>query len=113
MHLLTREALQAYLKHIKPDGAIIFQATNRFVNILPVIRKLADDAGLLTAHISDEPDFESGPEYWRSATDQVIVTRNKALLESPAIKEAAQPAPQRDDLQLFTDDFYNLLRILK
>ncbi len=113
MHLLTREALQAYLKHIKPDGAIIFQATNRFVNILPVIRRLADDAGLYTAHVSDEPDFESGPEYWRSSTDQVIVTRNKALLESPAIKEAAQPAPQREDLQLFTDDFYNLLRILK
>jgi len=113
MHLLTREALQTYLKHIKPDGAIIFQATNRFVNIVPVIRRLADDAGLLTGHVSDEPDFESGPEYWRSSTDQVIVTRNKALLEAKAIREVAEPAPQREDLPLFTDDFYNLLRILK
>jgi hypothetical protein len=43
MHLLTREAGD-HARHIKPDGAIVFQATNRFVDLLPVIRKLADDS---------------------------------------------------------------------
>src|SRR5207249_10988680 len=28
MHLVTREAMAVYLKHIKPDGVIVFQATN-------------------------------------------------------------------------------------
>ena len=78
-----------------------------------VIRRLADEAGLHTAYVSDQPDFESGPEYWQSGTDQVIVSRSRALLESKPIKEASEPAPQRDDLPTFTDDFYNLLRILR
>lgn len=113
MHLLTREAVQVYLKHIKPEGVIVFQATNRFVDILPVIRRLADEAGLYTAHVSDGPDHSEGPEYWLSGTDQVIVTRNPAIINAPSIKEVAQPAPDRKDLPAFTDDYYNLLRILK
>jgi hypothetical protein len=113
MHLLTREAMAVYLKHLKPDGVIIFQATNRFVDIIPVIRRLADDAGLATAYVSDSPDHAAGPEYWLSSTDQVIVSRNKKLLASPLIADVAQPAAQRADLPPFTDDYYNLVRILK
>lgn len=113
MHLLTREAMALYLKHIKPDGVIVFQATNRFVDIVPVIRRLADDAGLSTAHVSDSPSETEGPEYWLSSTDQVIVSRNRKLLEAPRIAEVATPAAQRADLPAFTDDYYNLVRILK
>jgi spermidine synthase len=112
MHLLTREAFELYVRHLKPGGVIVFQATNRFVDIMPVIRRLADDAGFLTAHVADSPAFEEGPEYWYSSTDQVIVTRNKALLQSKLIRESAA-AEQRPDLPVFTDDYYNLLRILK
>ena len=113
MHLLTREALAAYLKHLKPDGVIVFQATNRFVDIIPVIRRLADEAGLTTAYVGDWPEFEQGAEYWLSSTDQVIVTRNARLLESEKIREVAVPARERADLPPFTDDYYNLLRILR
>jgi hypothetical protein len=110
MHLITREAMAVYVKHIKPDGAIVFQATNRFVDLMPVIRRLADEFGLQTAWVSDWAD---GADYWTSTTDQVIVTRNKKLLESAAIKSASEPAPARTDLPIFTDDYYNLFRILK
>ena len=115
MHLITREAMAVYLKHLKPGGVIVFQATNRFVDLPPVIRRLADEAGLVTAHVSDWPQYQSGPEYWRSSTDQVLVTRkaDKAILDAPEIAKNSQPAAQRADLPTFTDDFYNLLRILK
>ena len=113
MHLLTREAMALYLKHIKPDGVIVFQATNRFVDIVPVIRRLADDAGLSTAHVSDSPSETEGPEYWLSSTVQVIVSRNRKLPQAPRITEVATPAAQRADLPAFTDDYYNLIRILK
>lgn len=110
MHLITREAMAVYVKHIKPDGAVVFQATNRFVNLMPVIRRLADEHGLFTAWVSD---WAEQGDYWTSTTDQVIVTRNKALLEAVAIKSAAEPAPARPDLPVFTDDYSNMLRILK
>jgi hypothetical protein len=113
MHLLTREAFDVYVKHLKPDGVLVFQCTNRFVDIIPVIRRIADEAGFLTAYVADSPNFEEGPGYWLSGTDQVIVTRNRALLESKLIKEGSEPAAQRPELPVFTDDYYNLLRILK
>ena len=113
MHLVTREAMAVYLKHIKPDGVIVFQATNRFINLLPVVRRLAGEFGLEAVNVADVPDAEEGPEYWYSSTDQIIVTRNKALLAWPRIAEAAEPIEDRRELPTFTDSHHNLLRILK
>jgi MFS family permease len=113
MHLVTREAMALYVKHIKPDGAIVFQATNRYIDLLPVVKRLADEFGLEALNVSDSPDAETGPEYWYSSTDQIIVTRSKKLLEWPRIAEAAEEIDERPDLPVFTDAHHNLLRILK
>ncbi|HYN13737.1 MAG TPA: fused MFS/spermidine synthase, partial [Burkholderiales bacterium] len=114
MHLVTREAMGLYVKHIKPDGVIVFQATNRFIDLLPVIKRLASEFGLEAVNISDLPDDDGeGPGYWYSSTDQVIVTRNRALLESDRIAEAAEEIEDRPGLPTFTDSHHNLLRILK
>jgi hypothetical protein len=113
MHLVTREAMAIYVKHIKPDGAIVFQATNRFVDLLPVIQRLAAEFGLEAVNIADSPAADSGPEYWYSATDQVIVTRNRRLLDWPRIAEAAEEIEPKPGLPVFTDAHHNLLKILK
>jgi hypothetical protein len=113
MHLVTREAMAIYVKHLKPDGVIVFQATNRFVDLLPVIQGLAAEFGMEAVNVADEPVAESGPEYWYSSTDQVIVTRNRRLLDWPHVAAAAEEIEPRPDLPLFTDSHHNLLRILK
>jgi SAM-dependent methyltransferase len=114
MHLVTREAMAIYLKHLKPDGVIVFQATNRFVDLLPVVKRLAAEFGLEAMNISDLPeDADDGPGYWYSSTDQVVVTRNRALLAWPRIAEAAEEIEDRPGLPVFTDAHHNLLRILK
>jgi len=114
MHLITREAMALYIKHLKPDGVIVFQATNRYIDLLPVIKRLASEYGFEAVNVSDTPDdADDGPEYWYSATDQVIVTRNKALLAQPRLAEAADPIEDRPGLPTFTDAHTNLLRILK
>jgi hypothetical protein len=113
MHLVTREAMALYVKHIKPDGVIVFQATNRYIDLLPVVKRLAAEFGLEAINISDTPSAETGPEYWYSATDQIIVTRNQKLLEWPRVAEAAEEIDDRPDLPVFTDAHHNLLKILK
>jgi hypothetical protein len=110
MHLLTREAMAIYVRHLKPGGAIVFQATNRFVNLMPVIRRLADEFGMQTLWVDDEPKLRKG--FFAFGTDQVIVTKNAALLHAPTLAGVGKPAPARADLATFTDDYYNLLRIL-
>jgi len=113
MHLVTREAMALYVKHLKPDGVIVFQATNRYIDLLPVVKRLASEFGFEALNVSDSPDAEDGPEYWYSSTDQVIVTRNRRLLEWGRIAEVAEPIEERRDLPVFTDAHHNLLRILK
>ena len=113
MHLITREAMAIYVKHIKPDGVIVFQATNRFIDLLPVVKRLASEFGMEAVNVSDSPESEEGPEYWYSSTDQIIVTRNKRLLEYPLIADVADVIEDRADLPTFTDSHHNLLRILK
>ena len=113
MHLVTREAMALYVKHLKPDGVIVFQATNRFIDLLPVVKRLAAEFGFEAVNVSDAPEGGDSVDYWYSPTDQVIVTRNAKLLAWPRIAEAAEEIDDRKSLPTFTDSHHNLLRILK
>ncbi len=108
VHLITKEAMAVYLKHVKPDGAIVFHVTNRFLKLAPVVKKIADDLGLHTALIVDEAD-----ESVFSKTDWAIVTRNRALVDSEAIASKTTAIDVIPGLRVWTDDFNNLFQILK
>ena len=108
VHLITREAMAVYLKHIKPGGAIVFHVTNRFLKLAPVVKQIADDLQLHTALISDDAEDTS-----YSKTDWVIVTRDKALLEKEAIAKKTSEIDPIPGLRMWTDDFNNLYQILK
>ena len=113
MHLVTREAMATYVRHLKPDGVIVFQATNRFVDIGPVVERLAAEFGMTAVLVSDAPEGTEGADYWVSGTDQIIVTKNARLLAAEPIRSVAQPLEARPGFRVWTDDFYNLLHILK
>jgi hypothetical protein len=114
MHLVTREAMSQYLRHLAADGVIVFQATNRYIDLLPVVKRLAAEAGMEAVLVSDVPaGADSGPEYWLSSTDQILVTHNRALLQSDALRHIATPISDRADLATFTDAHHNMFRILK
>ena len=108
VHLITREAVAGYLKHLKPTGALAFHVTNRFLRLAPVVKQIADSLGLHTALISDEADDTSF-----SKTDWVLVTRDKSLLEKQAIASKTSAIDEIPGLKLWTDDFSSLYQILK
>jgi spermidine synthase len=113
MHLITREAMALYVSHLKPDGVIVFQATNRYIDLMPVIKRLAAESGMEAVLISDAPKSTSGLAYWYSSTDQVLVTSNRALLQHPKLRDVAVAIADRKELPTFTDAHHNLVKILK
>jgi len=113
MHLLTREAMSVYLRHLKPGGVLAFQATNRFVNIAPIVARLAAERGMTAVMISDFSESEEGAHFWTASTDQILVTANTALFSAPKMKEAAKPLTPDPQFRVWTDDFNNLLQVLK
>jgi hypothetical protein len=108
VHLITREAMALYLKHIKPDGAVAFHVTSRYLNLAPVVKQLADDAGYEAVLIADKSDdIHYSPSNW------VIVTRNQDFLNAPDVMQnrvAIDPIP---GMKIWTDDFSNLFQVLK
>ncbi len=48
-----------------------------------------------------------------SRTDWVLLSDREASLQVPQIAEAATPAETRDNLRLWTDDFNNIIQIIK
>jgi hypothetical protein len=77
------------------------------------VKRLATEFGMQAVVVSDVPNFDSGPEYWLSSTDQILVTRNKALLQADSLRYEATPIADRPDLKTFTDAHHNLFRILR
>ena len=108
VHLITREAMAVYLRHMKPGGVIAFHVTNRFLQLAPVVKKIADEYKLHTALISDDAEDSE-----LARTDWVMVTRDKALLERPDVVKYVGEIDEIKGLRVWTDDFNNLFQILK
>ena len=111
VHLITREALALYLRHMKPGGIVAFHVSNRFLNLVPVVARLAREEGAHAVLVTDEPAEDASG---RARTDWVLVSRSAAALARPRIEEAdAAPAQDRPAWRTWTDDYSNLVQILK
>jgi SAM-dependent methyltransferase len=113
MHLLTREAMAIYLRHLRPGGVLAFQATNRFIDIGPVVASLAQEHGMTAVLVSDTPQDTQGANYWLSSTDQILVTSQRTLFETDALRGVGTVLTPPAGFRVWTDDYNNLLRALK
>ncbi|MFM9078647.1 MAG: spermidine synthase, partial [Opitutaceae bacterium] len=109
VHLLTREAFQTYLRQIRDDGVIAVHISNRYLDLRPVVERLAAEFGLSTVCISED----SEANWWVYATTWVLVSRDKTFLAAKDIAAAADTAASTKAGPLWTDDFASLYAILK
>lgn len=108
VHLITAEAMDVYLRHMKPDGIIAFHVTNRFLQLAPVVDKIAARKGLYAVLIHDDTDDPA-----LRNTDWVLVASKRSVLEQGPIRKAASPIPSVPGLDAWSDDFNNLFEVLK
>ena len=108
VHLITSEALTIYQRHMKEGGVIAFHVTNRFLNLVPVAEALAHAHNLHAIHIADE-----GDDSLASRSDWVLISDSREVLDNDDLAEAATEIETRRDWRLWTDDFNNLVQVLK
>lgn len=70
MHLLTREALALYLHKLAPGGHLLFHISSRTLDLIPVVRALAADAGVPARIGFDLPP--PGTPIWRRCPVLVV-----------------------------------------
>jgi hypothetical protein len=110
VHLITAEAMDVYLRHMQRDGVIAFHVTNRFLDLAPVVDALAQSRGLHAVLVSDDTQDSLGIT---SRSDWVLVARNMNVLGRTAIAGASEPIPPHPQWRLWTDDFNNIVQVLK
>jgi hypothetical protein len=111
-HLLTRESLALYLSKLARDGVIAIHVSNRYLNLIPVIAELALDARVAGSQGRDV----SGA--WRtqgmvSASVWVAVARRAATLGPLTRQPGWLPLPPAGDVRLWTDDFTDVLSVVR
>lgn len=109
VHLLTEQAMTLYLSHLKPDGVIAFHVSNNYLDLAPVVRQIAEHAGYRAVLVRSHKDEED----LILTADWVLVTRNRGILQNPAIIIHSKSIVKRTGLRIWTDQYNNLLQILK
>jgi spermidine synthase len=109
VHLLTREAIQLYMRQLQPAGILAVHVSNQYLDLAPVVRQQADDAGLSSLLVISEED----PDIGVYASDWVLVTRNQNFLSLSDVASAGEPIDPKAGLRLWTDDYNSLLPVLK
>ncbi len=94
VHLLTREAMTVYTQRLSPKGTLAFHVSNNYLNLVPVVRHLAESSGYSTVVVDD------------SADDENMVLASEWILLTPN----GRP---KTGIRTWTDDFNSLLPILK
>ncbi len=108
-HLLTKEAFAIYMQRLEPEGALVIHITNRHLDLIPVVRSLADAYQLEGVVVRSE-----GDERRVFSSDWVVLSRNQEFLSLPALVNNSQPlSSYASDIRLWTDDYSNLFQILK
>ncbi len=109
VHLITREAVELYARHVAADGIIAVHISNRFLDLKPVLANIAQATGLTARLVSDAPEDDR----LASGTDWVLLARDATVFDDPLIGDRAEPLAPVPAFSLWTDQFNNLLDVLK
>jgi SAM-dependent methyltransferase len=109
VHLLTREALALYRRHLRPDGIIVFHVSNQYIDLEPVVAGIAGNAGLRAVSVHSHGDEQTGLYY----ADWILVTANQAFLDQPEIVNNGFSTPTQEGVRVWTDNYSSVFPLLK
>ena len=106
VHLLTEEAFQIYLKHLSgPQAIIAIHITNTYLDLRPVVLKLANRFGLRSAWINSYGNGETV-----STSSWMLLSQSNPLVAGMADTLDGVRLPES---RLWTDDYSNLFQVLR
>jgi len=128
VHLITKEALQMYFKHLTEDGILCVHTSNRYVDLPLVVAAVADSLGYSYRRGHDAAPV---PELGRFTSEWVMVAKKDEYLSglfvppnyddqlrekkmdpnNPANNYWTTPSPNRK--YLWTDDHSNLWNVIR
>lgn len=109
LHLLTKEALALYRRHLAPGGIIAFHISNQYVDLEAPIARLASAAGMQARHVNSLGSEARG----EFVANWILVTDNAAFFLQPELVAHAFYPEENPRLRPWTDDYSALLPVLR
>ncbi len=108
VHLLSSECGEIYRKQLRPGGILAIHISNRFLDLNPVVRGLADHLGWNAFRIENDED-DTLAVY---SSTWILLTESSDIAESPEIQSSHSPWSESDLKFLWTDSYSGLWRVL-
>ena len=108
VHLLTAQAIELYLRHLKPGGVLAFHISSQYVDLAPVLAAEARHAGMTALDVQSLANDEEG----EFAANWVLMSANASFFRHPEVAIASRPIALRPEIPLWTDDFNSLLPLI-
>ncbi len=112
-HLLTREALEIYKKHLAgPESILAIHVSNTFLDLAPLVWSLSDATGLACRHVESGPLKLPSHEY---VADWMLLSPTQAALDAPQIvrRGGANLKERQGRARAWTDDYTNILATVR
>lgn len=109
VHLVTRDVFGQYFRHLKPDGLIVIHISNKYLDLKPVLARVSEKLRK-PAYVVEADDDESGTCF---GTTYVLFANDASIFEKDEFRGAGYPPRVDPAVQVWTDDYSNLFRILK
>ncbi len=109
VHLLTVQAVALYAEHLRsPDSVIVIHVSNRYLDLAPVVLRLAAQSGMsATVVIDDGSSTTAGsPSKW------VVLSRGTGVFRSEAFADAGGSIIQAS-ASVWTDDYTSLVPVFR
>ncbi|HLH20796.1 MAG TPA: fused MFS/spermidine synthase [Bryobacteraceae bacterium] len=110
VHLITQEAFQTYFRHLKPDGILAVNISNKYLNLEPVMASAAESLGktaFVYHYTPPEDDILCFSCSWTLLMDRAAADAH------PELRQHGKPLHAQPGFRLWTDDFSNMFAILK
>jgi hypothetical protein len=109
MHLLTKESVELYLKHLKPDGILCIHISNRFLDLESVVLAIARELNWPCVLIDSKASDQAG----LNGASWILLTQNYEFLNDPVIRRSSRSCwPAKGEPVLWTDDYGSLWQVL-
>ena len=110
IHLLTREALALYFRHLKPSGILALHVSNRYLNLVPVCARGAQIFDKQAMVVDDDGEEQS---YYSSSTWVLLTADGQWFANASFLSADMRPARAPALFRAWTDDYSNIFQILK
>ncbi len=108
VHLMSQESLNLYLSKLAPGGIIVFQVSNRHLNLQPILANLAQSKNLVCKGFDDRTE---NPAIFKEPSTWVAMARAENDFGEAMRNWQTVPADSR--MRVWSDDYSNILQALR